>query len=52
MNEGEGIPSLMALGPLLAGPPPPIYWINQALSPVNFGYEGMHFVHCDGACPT
>jgi hypothetical protein len=47
-----GEDSLVMTPPFVQGQPQPIYYLDTALSPVDFGYQGMHWVGCHPNCPT
>jgi hypothetical protein len=48
----DGTTTLLEVGPFQPGPPQTIYWADVALQPLDFGYQGMHYVLCNGTCPT
>ena len=51
-QQGEAITSLCGM-PITPGPSlPPAVFININLSPIDFGYQGYHWVDCEGKCPT
>ena len=47
-----GTTSLVMSPPFVAGPPQTIYYADIALQPLDFGYQGMHYVMCHPNCPT
>lgn len=44
--------SLISVGPFLSGEPQTLEWVFINLQPLDFGYQGMHYVMCEGLCPT
>ena len=51
-SDGMATTSLIRTSPFVAGPPQPLYWLNVADSPIDFGYQYMQRATCVGKCPT
>lgn len=52
-SDGFATTSLASTPPFTPGmQPAALPWLNVNLSPVNFGYQGYHYFHCEGPCPT
>ena len=48
-----GTANLIEAGPFADGDPQVIYYVDTALAPIDFGYQGMHYVMCHpGNCPN